>query len=154
VTKNARRKERQEIERILNPPYVPKLDGTYHVLDDGKGGEERDQRDGSYPKGVSGLFDIRRLERIQGLEEEVDWHVANPDRPASSSPMNRSMTPDEACRKARLTDAQREAMLMHLNGDSPSLIAQELEISVGAVQNRLAWGRLKLKITFGDVGLP
>lgn len=135
------------------PAYVPKV-GTYHQLDDSPA--ERDARcelDGSIKKGLAGVFDVRRAHYLETLTKEIDWHMANPDRPSSSSPMSQHLDPDAICRMAELTDAQREAMVMFLEGDSFSLIAEELGISVGAVQSRLSWGRLKLKIYFGDQGL-
>lgn len=131
-------------------------EGCDHILDTAK--EQTDtnrgrDESGWIRKGLGGIFDIRRLSRIQQLDEEIEWHVANPDRPTSSSPMNQPIDLDKICRQAKLSDPQREAMVMWLQGDSLLLIAEELGISKGAVQARLNWGRLKLKVAFGDLGL-
>jgi DNA-binding CsgD family transcriptional regulator len=135
------------------PAYVPKV-GVYHQLDDSPTDRnERSANDGSIKKGIAGVFDVRRGYYIESLNKEIDWHMANPDRPTSSSPMRQPLDPADVCETAGLTDAQRQAMVMFLKGDSLSLIAEELGISVGAVQSRLNWGRLKLKIHFGDLGL-
>jgi len=134
----------------LHPPdrrYIRKV-GLDHVLDETPAERERDKDSGWIRKGLSGIFDIRRLRRFQSLDEEIEWHVANPDRPTSASPMNQALDFDRICRLAGLSGPQREAMVMWLEGDSLALIAEEIGINVPAVQHRLNWGRLKLKATF------